>query len=184
MVEVDKSKINKSKTKKNKRLPDIDLKSLIIGAVIFLFFPVVAYNKGLDLFTMFAAIGPLYIGYRAKTNIKAAILGFIAAIPLLYAATMGALGPVGAGVTTVNQFNSVLIGICVFILGLGAVFSILGAYLYRSRARARVEYEAKKPEGSKNRPVKEDKKSKPKKKKLEDTGSVTQNIVNMFKPRR
>lgn len=183
MVEVDKGKINKSKSKKNKRLPDIDLKSLIIGAVVFLFFPVVAYNKGLDLFTMFAAIGPLYIGYRAKTKLKAAILGFIAAIPLLYAATMGALGPIGAGVTTVSQFNEILIGICIFILGLGALISVLGAYLYQSRSKARAEYEAKKGESAKNKPIK-DKKEKPKKKKLEDTGSVSQNIVNMFKPRR
>lgn len=183
MVDADKGKNKKIKSK-NTRLPNIDLKSLIIGAVIFLFFPVAAYKQQIDILTVFAAIGPLYIGYAAKTKLKGFILGFVAAIPLLYATFAGALGPITATTTDINAFNTMLVIICISILGIGALIGLLGGYLYQSRSKAKAEYEAKRPAGSKNRPIPEDKKEKPKKKKLEDTGSVTQNIVNLFRPRR
>ncbi|MCQ2977499.1 MAG: YrzE family protein [archaeon] len=183
MVDVDKDRIHKRKEpkSKNSRFPKIDLKSLIIGAVIFLFFPVAAYKQNIDVLTALAAVGPLYIGYKAQTKLKGLILGAVSAIPLLYAASIGGLGPITA--TDINSFNTALIVMCVSILGIGALVGLLGGYLYQSRAKAKAEYEAKKPAGSKNRPIKEDKKPKTKKK-LEDTGSVKQNIVNLFKPRR
>ena len=44
----------------------------------------------------FAAIGPLYIGYQAKTSLKATLLGIVGATPLLYLAFAGLLGSYGA----------------------------------------------------------------------------------------
>lgn len=183
MVDTNKGKNNK--TKKNLKLPEIDLKSLIIGTVIFLFFPVAAYNQNIDLLSAFAAIGPLYIGYSSKTKLKGLILGFISAIPLLYVTFIGALGPITIKSTDINQFNLMLIIICASILGMGALIGLLGGYLYQSRAKSKAAYDARKPKGSKNRPLIEEKAEKVKtKKKLEDTGSVSKNIVNLFRPRK
>lgn len=174
-----KDKIKQPKVK-TKRFPDIPIKALIIGALIFMFFPVVAYKQHIDVLTAFAAIGPIYIGYSSRTKLKGLIFGLIGAIPLLYAAANGLLGPITS--TNITSFNNVLLFMCLSILGLGGLIGLLGGYLYQSRAKAKAEYEAKKPAGSKNRPIQEDK---PKtKRKLEDTGSVSQNIVNLFKPRR
>lgn len=144
-------------------LSEIDFKSLVIGAIIFLFFPVLAYKQHLEALTVFASLGPLYIGYKAETKVKGLILGVIASIPLLYAALVGALGPLASQGTVVSPNISIIVTI-LCVLGIGALIGLFGAHLYQTRANAKAEYEAQKPAGSKNRPVKEKKKGKGKKK--------------------
>lgn len=183
MVKEDKNKDEDNN--EGRKLPKINFKSLIIGAVIFLFFPVLAYRQHLDAITVFASLGPIYIGYKAEEKIKGLILGLIASIPLLYVALIGALGPLASPGTNVSH-NTAIIVTSLCVLGIGALIGLFGAHLYQRRSRVKAEYEAKKPAGSKNRPVKKNKKvnEKGKNKKPKDTGSVSQNIVNLFKPRK
>ena len=172
MVDAKKAKEPKKKKNRNTNLPDIDLKSLIFGAAAYAFFPLMAYQQGIDLLMAFAAIGPLYIGYKAKTSVKAVLLGIVGATPLLYLAFGGLLGPYGA-----SEMADIIITIT--ILGLGAIMAFLGAYLYRDRAKNIEEYqEASDFKGTKNVPYK------PKMKKLEDTGDVKTNIRNLFLPKK
>jgi len=168
MVDVNKGKEDKSK--KPTKLPDINIKSLIFGAAIYAFFPLVSVQQGIDLLTAFAAFGPIYIGYEARTELKAILLGIVGGTPLLYLSFMGYLGAYTAT-------NTADLTMTVVILGLAALMGWFGSYLYKSRAKAKKEY-ADTRKGTKNVPVK------PNKRKLEDTGSVKQNIINMFKPRR
>ena len=92
MVDAEKAKQPKVKKNKNSNLPDINLKSLIFGAAAYAFFPLVATQYGIDLLMAFSAIGPLDIGYEAKSYLKALILGIVGATPLLYMAFAGFLG--------------------------------------------------------------------------------------------
>ena len=92
MVDAEKAKQPKVKKNKNSNLPDINLKSLIFGAAAYAFFPLVATQYGIDLLMAFAAIGPLYIGYEAKSYLKAVLLGIVGATPLLYLTFAGFLG--------------------------------------------------------------------------------------------
>ena len=172
MVDAKKAKEPKKKKNRNTNLPEIDLKSLIFGAAAYAFFPLMAYQHSMDLLMAFAAIGPLYIGYKAKTSVKAVLLGIVGATPLLYLAFGGLLGPYGA-----SELADIIITIT--ILGLGAIMAFLGAYLYRDRAKNIEEYEeASSVKGTKNVPYK------PKMKKLEDTGDVKTNIRNLFLPKK
>ncbi|WP_297979264.1 hypothetical protein [uncultured Methanobrevibacter sp.] len=171
MVDAEKAKKPKERKNKNSNLPEIDFKSLIFGAAAFAFFPLVAYQYNLDILMVFAAIGPLYIGYNAKTELKSILLGVVGATPLLYLTFMGYLGNYFA---TESSDLIVSIGI----LGLGALMGYFGAYLYRDRERAKQKYnEEHGIKGTKNVPVQ-------KTKKFEDTGSVKTNIKNLFIPQR
>ena len=171
MVDAEKAKRPKGKKNKNTNLPDIDLKSLIFGAAAYAFFPLMAYQQSMDILMAFAAIGPLYIGYKAKTSVKAVLLGIVGATPLLYLAFGGLLGPYGA-----TELSDLIITIT--ILGLGAIKAFLGAYLYRDRERAKEQYEVESSiKGTKNVPV-----QKSRFKKFEDTGDVKTNIRNLFLP--
>ena len=173
MVDAEKARKPKGNKNKNTNLPDIDLKSLIFGAAAYAFFPLMAYQQSLDILMAFAAIGPLYIGYQAKTSLKATLLGIVGATPLLYLAFAGLLGSYGA-----TEIADIIITIT--ILGLGAIMAFLGAYLYRDRARAKEKYEIENNiKGTKNVPV-----QKSRFKKLEDTGDVKTNIRNLFLPSR
>lgn len=170
MVDAEKAKNPKGKKNKNSNLPDIDLKSLIYGAAAYAFFPLISYQYSQDILMAFAAIGPLYIGYKAKTNLKAILLGIVGATPLLYMAFGGFIGPY-----TPSETGDLITA--VVILGLGAIMALFGAYLYRSRAKDIKEYEeASNYKGTKNVPIKL--------KTMEDTGSVTTNIRNLFLPQR
>ena len=122
MVDAEKARRPKGNKNKNTNLPDIDLKSLIFGAAAYAFFPLMAYQQSLDILMAFAAIGPLYIGYQAKTSLKATLLGIVGATPLLYLAFAGLLGSYGA-----TEIADIIITIT--ILGLGAIMAFLGAYL-------------------------------------------------------
>ncbi|MDO5819741.1 MAG: hypothetical protein Q4P11_05335 [Methanobrevibacter sp.] len=171
MVDAEKARKPKGKKNKNTNLPEIDLKSLIFGAAAYAFFPLMAYQQNIDLLMAFAAIGPIYIGYKAKTSVKAVLLGIVGATPLLYLAFGGLLGSYGA-----TEIADIIITIT--ILGLGAIMAFLGAYLYRDRERAKEKYEAENGfKGTKNVPA-----QKPRFKKLEDTGDVKTNIRNLFLP--
>ena len=174
MVDAGKSKGNKGKESKISTkpawLPEIDMMSLIVGAAIYAFFPILAYDRGIDALIAFGAAGPLLIGYQARSDIKAIILGVIGGTPLLYLANMGYLGAYKA-----TETSDLLTAIIV--LGLSAVMSWFGAHLYKNRAKAKEEYYKQTGGTTKNIPPK-------KEKRLQDTGSVKQNIINMFKPRR
>ena len=172
MVDAEKAKKPKGNRNKNTNLPDINLKSLIFGAAAYAFFPLMAVQQNIDILMAFAAIGPLYIGYEAKTSLKAVLLGIVGATPLLYLAFAGLLGSY-----TPTEMSDLITAVA--ILGLGALMAFFGAYLYRERAKAKAEYEeAQGIKGTKNVPVQA------KKKKFEDTGSVKTNIRNLFLPQR
>ena len=166
MVDAGKSKGNKGKESKISTkpawLPEINMMSLIVGAA--------TYDRGIDALIAFGAAGPLLIGYQARSDIKAIILGVIGGTPLLYLANMGYLGAYKA-----TETSDLLTAIIV--LGLSAVMSWFGAHLYKNRAKAKEEYYKQTGGTTKNIPPK-------KEKRLQDTGSVKQNIINMFKPRR
>lgn len=170
MVDAEKAKKPKGNKNKNSSLPDINLKSLIFGAAAYAFFPLMATQHNMDILMAFAAIGPLYIGYEAKTKLKAVLLGIVGATPLLYLAFGGFLGAYVPS-ETADLITSVVI------LGLGGIMAFFGAYLYKDRSKSKEDYEeAKSYKGTKNVPIKM--------KKLEDTGSVTTNIRNLFLPSR
>ena len=167
MVDAEKAKKPKGRNK-NSNLPDINLKSLIFGAAAYAFFPLMATQYHQDILMAFAAIGPLYIGYEAKTKLKAALLGIVGATPLLYLSFGGLLGSYTPS-ETADLISAVVI------LGLGGIMAYFGAYLYNNRAKAKEEYEeASSYKGSKNVPIKL--------KKMDDTGSVATNIRNLFLP--
>ena len=171
MVDAEKARKPKGKKNKNTNLPEIDLKSLIFGAAAYAFFPLMAYQQNIDLLMAFAAIGPIYIGYKAKTSVKAVLLGIVGATPLLYLTFAGFLGAY-----TPTEMGDLITSVA--ILGLGALMAFFGAYLYQERAKAKEEYDiAKGTKGTKNVPVK------PKEKKFEDTGNVKKNIANLFLPK-
>lgn len=174
MVDAGKSKGNKGTESKVYEkpawLPEIDLMGLIVGAAVYAFFPILAFRQGIDLLIAFGAAGPLLIGYQARSDIKAVILGIIGGTPLLYLANLGYLGAYQASETS-DLLTATIV------LGLSAVVSWFGAHLYKSRAKAKAEYYAQNGGTTKNIPPK-------KEKRLEDTGSVKQNIINMFKPRK
>ena len=98
------------------------------------FFPLVATQYGIDLLMAFSAIGPLYIGYEAKSYLKAVILGIVGATPLLYMAFAGFLGAY-----TPTEMGDLITSVA--ILGLGALMAFFGAYLYQGRAKAKEEYD-------------------------------------------
>ena len=171
MVDAEKAKKPKERKNKNTSLPDIDLKSLIFGAAAYAFFPLVATQYGIDILMAFAAIGPLYIGYQAKTYLKGVLLGIVGATPLLYLTFGGLLGAY-----TPTEMGDLITTIA--ILGLGALMAFFGAYLYQERAKAKEEYEiASSVKGTKNVPIKQ------KEKKFEDTGDVKKNVANLFLPK-
>ena len=119
----------------------------------------------------FAAIGPLYIGYEAKTYLKSVLLGIVGATPLLYLTFAGFLGAY-----TPSEMGDLITTVA--IVSLSALMAFFGAYLYQQRAKAKEEYEvASSVKGTKNVPIK------PKEKKFEDTGSTKKNIVNLFLPK-
>lgn len=172
MVDAEKAKKPKGNKNKNTNLPEIDLKSLIFGAAAYAFFPLMAVQHNMDLLMAFAAIGPLYIGYKAKTKLKAVLLGIVGATPLLYLAFGGLLG-------SYTSTESADLITAVVILGLGGIMAYFGAFLYRDRAKNVEEFEELNSyKGTKNVPIK------PKMKKFEDTGDVKTNIRNLFLPNR
>ncbi|ADC46447.1 hypothetical protein mru_0596 [Methanobrevibacter ruminantium M1] len=165
MVDAEKAKQPKERKNKNSNLPDIDFKALIFGAAAYAFFPLVAYQYNLDILMVFAAIGPLYIGYTAKTELKSIILGIVGATPLLYLAFSGMLGSYGSG-----EMADIIM--TVGILGLGALMGYFGGYLYRDRQRNKAKAGGIVVEDT---PKKE--------KQFEDTGSVKKNVANLFLPK-
>ena len=168
MVDAEKAKKPKGNKNKNSSLPDINLKSLIFGAAAYAFFPLMAVQYNIDLLMAFAAIGPLYIGYEAKTKLKAVLLGIVGGTPLLYLAFGGLLGPYNA--TEMGDLITAVV-----IIGLAGIMAFFGAYLYKDRSKNIEEYEeASKYKGTKNVPIRV--------KKMEDTGSVATNIRNLFLP--
>ena len=172
MVDAEKAKKPKGNKNRNTNLPEIDLKSLVFGAAAYAFFPLMAVQHNMDVLMAFAAIGPLYIGYKAKTKLKAVLLGIVGATPLLYLAFGGLLG------SYVSTEATDLIT-AVVILGLGGIMAYFGAFLYKDRAKRKDEYEVLiSYKGTKNVPIKT------KNKKFEDTGSVKTNIRNLFLPSR
>ena len=96
----------------------IDWKSFIMGAAFASFICVVASQYQLDWLYAFAAIGLLYVGYKAKNMKWGAILGAIAATPLFVLAAYGVFGPLSD-----SSFDP-------------QVRMFVTAYTYRNRQRA------------------------------------------------
>ncbi len=111
-----------------------------------------------------------FTGYKAKTNLKAVLLGIVGTTPLLYFAYGGVIGPYTP--SEIGDFVTAIV-----ILGLGGIMAYFSAYLYRSRTKNIADYEeVSSYKGTKNVPIKV--------KKMGDTGSVTTNIRNLFLPQR
>ena len=117
---------------------DIDWKSLIFGAAISAAIIIFA-SHGYDWLYLFSSVGLLYVGYTAKTRLYGAILGAIAAIPMLLLAFQGAFGDLGSFYTT----GLGMIVITLIFLLIGAVVGLVGAWGKLSREKAKVEYEKK-----------------------------------------
>ena len=103
----------------------IDWKSFIMGAAFASFICVVASQYQLDWLYAFAAIGLLYVGYKAKNMKWGAILGAIAATPLFVLAADSSFDP------QVSMFVTLIA-----VLMVGALVGFVGAYTYRNRQRA------------------------------------------------
>lgn len=117
---------------------DIDWKSLIFGAAISAAIIIFA-SHGYDWLYLFSSVGLLYVGYTAKTRLYGAILGAIAAIPMLLLAFEGAFGELGSFYTT----DLGMIVLTLIFLLIGAVVGLVGAWGKLSREKAKVEYEKK-----------------------------------------
>lgn len=111
----------------------IDWKSFIMGAAFASFICVVASQYQLYWLYAFAAIGLLYVGYKAKNMKWGAILGAIAATPLFVLAAYGVFGPLSDSSfdPQVSMFVTLIA-----VLMVGALVGFVGAYTYRNRQRA------------------------------------------------
>jgi len=125
---------------------DIDWKSLIIGAVISAVIVILA-SYGYDWLFPFAAVGLVYVGYKAKNISYGTVLGMVAAIPLVYLAFNGALGiPTGFFASTLGTIT-----LAILILLLGAFIGFIGAWAKRDRMKAIAEYKKKQKIGKKRK---------------------------------
>lgn len=104
-----------------------------MGAAFASFICVVASQYQLDWLYAFAAIGLLYVGYKAKNMKWGAILGAIAATPLFVLAAYGVFGPLSDSSfdPQVSMFVTLIA-----VLMVGALVGFVGAYTYRNRQRA------------------------------------------------
>lgn len=113
----------------------IDLKSFIIGTVVFTVLAVIGFKyQDSILFNLLfpvSAIGLIYTGYNAKNLIWGLILGAIASIPLILISIYWKLLPI----TSSNEFLITVIGILIT----GAIIGFVGAYVRRSRDAYRVQ---------------------------------------------
>ena len=111
---------------------------MIIGAAITAGLIIIAAH-GYEWLFLFSAIGLLYVGYEAKNIKYGIVLGAIASTPIVYLTFDGTLG-------TFSGFFATEIGVICFvtiILLVGAFVSFVGAWVRRSREKAKVEYEKK-----------------------------------------
>ena len=111
----------------------IDWKSFIIGAAFTSFICIIASQYQLDWLYAFAAIGLLYVGYRAENMRNGAILGAIAATPLFVLAEYGVFGPLSESSFDVQ---TTMIVTLIAILLVGALVGFVGAYTYKNRQKA------------------------------------------------
>ena len=116
---------------------DIDWKSLIIGSAISTTVVIIASNDHPMLYAA-TAVGLIYVGYKARTIKKGAILGAVASLPLVYLGTQGAFGAL-----TNNMFdtNTLLIIMSLLILSVGALIGGIGGLGYKNRVKAIEEKE-------------------------------------------
>ena len=127
---------------------DVDIKSVVFGAAIAATCFIIGMN-GYDFAYLFASVGLLYTGYKAKNLKMGAALGAFASTPLM--------------VLSLDQrFVGVLeletqIIIVVLIFAVGALIGFVGAWAKRDRVKAKEEYEKKKPGKKKNKKKKQEK---------------------------
>lgn len=131
---------------------DVDFKALVIGAAISAGLTIIA-SRGLEWLMLFSSVGLLYVGYTAKDIKYGAILGAIAATPIVYLALTGTFGEFSGFFLT--DFGA--ISVVIIILLIGAFIGFVGAWAKRSREKAKVEYEKKQKIG-KNKNKKKNKK--------------------------
>lgn len=117
---------------------DIDFKSIVFGAAIAAACVIVGSWGGTYQYAYpFAAIGLIYVGYKAKNIPHSIILGAFAATPIAYLAFDGYFGQfTGFFATEAGTF-----AILIIILIIGAFIGLVGGWAKRDRVRAKEEYE-------------------------------------------
>lgn len=127
----------------------VDLKSLIFGSAIATALVIMGTKGGpYEWAYPFASIGFLYVGYKAMNWKLAAILGAIAAIPIVILISYGGFGPV----ETSQKF--IIMAAVVIIVGI--FVSLVGYRVKTDREKAKVEYDKKQQIGkNKNKNKKE-----------------------------
>lgn len=114
---------------------DVDFKSIIIGAAITAACVIIGSWKGIYEYAYpFAAIGLIYVGYKAKTLKRGAFLGAFASTPTIILALQGYLGVIP------DKSKWIMV---IAILLVGALIGFVGAWAKRDRDKAKLEYEKK-----------------------------------------
>lgn len=131
---------------------DVDFKSIVIGAAITAACIIIGSWGGIYEFAYpFAAVGLIYVGYKATSLKRGAFLGAFASTPTIILALQGYLGPIT---------NELAPTMAIMILLVGAFIGFVGAYAKRDRDKAKAEYEKKQQIGkNKNKKNKQAKKA-------------------------
>ena len=127
---------------------DVDIKSVVFGAAIAATCFIIGMN-GYDFAYLFASVGLLYTGYKAKNLKMGAALGAFASTPLMVLS----LDQRFVGVLELK--TQILIVVLIFVVG--ALIGLVGAWAKRDRVKAKEEYEKQKPGKKKNKKKKAEK---------------------------
>lgn len=128
----------------------VDLKSLIFGSAIATTLVIIGSRGGsYEWAYPFSSIGLLYVGYKSKNIKMGAILGAIAAIPLMILGYYGGFGEVPS--------SSGFILMAVILALVGAFVGFVGAYAKQNREKAKIEYEKKQKIGKNKKKNKKEK---------------------------
>ena len=121
---------------------DIDWRSLIFGAAISSAIVILA-SHGYDWLYLFSSVGLLYVGYKAKNVKYGAILGAVAATPMIILAYRGAFGELSSFYLTDVGINV----LAILFLVIGALVGAVGAWGKTKREQAKIEYEKQQKKG-------------------------------------
>ena len=127
---------------------DVDIKSVVFGAAIAATCFIIGMN-GYEFAYLFASVGLLYTGYKAKNLKMGAALGAFASTPLMVLS----LDQRFVGVLPTR--TQIIIVISIFLVG--AFVGLVGAWARRDREKAKEEYEKQKPGKKKNKKKKAEK---------------------------
>ncbi|WP_407376652.1 hypothetical protein [Methanobrevibacter sp.] len=125
----------------------IDVKGLVFGAAIAGAFIIFGYQYN-DWLYPFAAIGLLYAGYTQPSIKLGALIGALAATPIVVLTLQGYMGTFKEGFFTTETG---VLTVVIIILLIGAFVGLVGAYTKRSRVKALEQYEQQQKKGKKNK---------------------------------